>query len=377
MADGTGALPAPLRARLADVRDRHGELEARMADPAVAADGRLVAELAQEHAGVARVVEVADALADVEADLATADELADDADGEDRGAWAEEAGELRGRAQRLRRELRALLLPRDPDDDRGVVLEVRAAAGGDEAGLFAGELVEMYRRFAASRGWAVEDLERSAQGIGGVREAVLAVEGRGAYGVLKHESGVHRVQRVPVTESAGRIHTSTASVAVLPAAEEVDVDLRDEDLRIDVYRSSGPGGQSVNTTDSAVRVTHVPTGLVVTCQDEKSQHRNRDKALRILRSRLLDAERARADADRAEDRRAQVGSGDRSERIRTYNVPQQRVTDHRIGLTLHALDDVLAGGLDPVVDALLDAERDARLAALADGPGGPGRGQGA
>jgi peptide chain release factor 1 len=358
-----------LRARLADLADRHAELEARLADPAVLGDGRLVAELATEHAAVGDVVGVADELARVEDDLALARELAEADDDGDRAAWRAEAEALTERRTALEARLRLLLVPRDPDDARGVVLEVRAAAGGDEAGLFAGELVEMYRRYAGSRGWRVEELERSTQGIGGVREAVLGIDGAGAYGVLKHESGVHRVQRVPVTESAGRIHTSTASVAVLPAAEEVDVQLRDEDLRIDVYRSSGPGGQSVNTTDSAVRVVHLPTGVEVSVQDEKSQHRNRDKALRILRSRLLDAERARAAEDRADARRAQVGSGDRSERIRTYNVPQSRVTDHRIGLTLHALDDVLAGRLEPLVEALLDAERDARLQALADGSG--------
>jgi peptide chain release factor 1 len=338
-----------------------------MADPAVAGDGTRVAALATEHAALAAVLDVADELAAASEDLTSATELAEAAEGDERRAWRDEADLLASRVERLGERLRRLLVPRDPDDGRGVVLEVRAAAGGDEAGLFAGQLVEMYARHASARGWRVEELSRTESDIGGVKEAVLEIAGDGVYGELKHESGVHRVQRVPVTESSGRIHTSTASVAVLPAAEEVDVQLRDEDLRIDVFRSSGPGGQSVNTTDSAVRVTHEPTGLVVTCQDEKSQHRNRDKALRILRSRLLDAERARAADERADVRRAQVGTGDRSERIRTYNVPQSRVTDHRIGLTLHSLDDVLAGDLAPVVDALVDAERDARLAALAEG----------
>jgi peptide chain release factor 1 len=263
-------------------------------------------------------------------------------------------------------------VPTDPHDDRDVILEIRAAAGGDEAGLFAGELAEMYRRYAQSQGWQVEILSQSAQGIGGVKEAILEIAGRGAFAHLKHESGVHRVQRVPATESQGRIHTSTASVAVLPVAEEVDVDIDPADVRVDVYRSSGPGGQSVNTTDSAVRVTHVPTGLVVACQDEKSQHQNRDKAMRILRARLLQAEQERHAAERSAQRRGQIGTGDRSEKIRTYNVPQSRVTDHRIGFTTHALADVLDGRLDELVGALRRAEREALLADL-DGPAGGSR----
>ena len=356
-----------LRRRLDDLAARHAEVEAAMADPDVVGDGQRIAALATEHAQLAEVLAVADELGTATDDLAGARELAEAADGEERRAWRDEADELASRIERLEARLRRLLVPRDPDDGRGVVVEVRAAAGGDEAGLFAAELVEMYARYAASRGWRVEELSRTDSDIGGVKEAVLEIAGDGVFGELKHESGVHRVQRVPVTESQGRIHTSTASVAVLPAAEEVDVEVRDEDLRIDVFRSSGPGGQSVNTTDSAVRITHLPTGLVVSCQDEKSQHRNREKALRILRSRLLDVERERAAGERADERRAQVGTGDRSERIRTYNVPQSRLTDHRIGLTLHSLADVLAGDLGPVVGALVDAERDARLAALAEG----------
>lgn len=356
-----------LARRLDDLAARHAEVEAAMADPAVAADGQRVAALATEHSSLASVLTVADQLRDATTDLASVEELVEDAEGDERRAWRDEAATLAVRVERLGERLRRLLVPRDPDDGRGVVLEVRAAAGGDEAGLFAGELAAMYESYAGARGWRVEPLARTDSDIGGIKEAVLSIAGDGVFGELKHESGVHRVQRVPVTESAGRIHTSTASVAVLPAAEDVDVELRDEDLRIDVFRSSGPGGQSVNTTDSAVRITHEPTGLVVTCQDEKSQHRNRDKALRILRSRLLDAERERAAGERADARRAQVGTGDRSERIRTYNIPQSRVTDHRIGLTLHDVDGVLGGGLGPLVEALVDAERDRRLAALADG----------
>ena len=356
-----------LASRLEDLAARHEELEAALADPVVAADGRLVASLATEHSALSDVLGVADKLRAATVDLAGARELAEASDGDERRLWRDEADELEARVEGLGERLRRLLVPRDPDDGRGVVLEVRSAAGGDEAGLFAGELLEMYRRYASTRGWRVEELSRTTSDIGGVKEAVLEIAGENVYGDLKHESGVHRVQRVPATESQGRIHTSTASVAVLPAAEEVDVEVRDMDLRIDVFRSSGPGGQSVNTTDSAVRITHVPTGVVVTCQDEKSQHRNRDKAMRILRSRLLDATRAAAHEDRADARRAQVGTGDRSERIRTYNIPQSRVTDHRIGLTLHSLDVILGGDLAPLVEALTDAERDARLAALADG----------
>jgi peptide chain release factor 1 len=261
----------------------------------------------------------------------------------------------------LTQQVRRLLVPRDPDDDRDVILEVRPAAGGDEAGLFAGELLDMYLAFAARRGWTVKELSRTGQQVGGIKEAIVEVSGAGAFAFLKHESGVHRVQRVPATESQGRIHTSTASVAVLPVAEEVDVAIDPSELRIDVFRSSGPGGQSVNTTDSAVRITHLPSGVVVSCQDEKSQHQNKDKALRILRARLLESARSKAAESRADARRVQVGTGDRSEKIRTYNIPQSRVTDHRLGLSLHDPVRLLAGELEPLIDALRDAEMEARL----------------
>jgi peptide chain release factor 1 len=255
-------------------------------------------------------------------------------------------------AARATEELRKLLLPKDPLADRSAVVEVRAGTGGDEAGLFAGDLFRMYTRYAERRHWTVELMSVSEGEMGGYKEVVFAVHGKNAYGDLRFESGVHRVQRVPATESQGRIHTSAATVAVLPEAEEVDLEIRDEDLRIDVYRSSGPGGQSVNTTDSAVRVTHIPTGVVVTCQDEKSQLKNKVKALKVLRSRLLDARLAEQEAARARERRMQVGTGDRSAKIRTYNFPQGRVTDHRIGLTLYRLHEILEGDIQELIDAL-------------------------
>ncbi len=273
-----------------------------------------------------------------------------------------EIAELEAELERREAELRRRLAPRDPLDDKDAVLEVRAGTGGEEAALFAGELLRMYTRYAERRGWSVELIDVSGSDTGGVREAIAMVHGEGAFGVLRHESGVHRVQRVPETDSQGRIHTSAATVAVLPEAEEVDVEVDESDLKVDVFRSSGPGGQSVNTTDSAVRVTHLPSGLVVTCQDEKSQHKNKAKALKVLRSRLLDMRLAERQAERAADRKAQVGTGDRSAKIRTYNFPQGRVTDHRISLTLHRLDEILGGDLDELVDALSLAEQAERIA---------------
>lgn len=349
--------------RLAQLEDRFRDLEAQLADPEVAADPRRSVALAREHAGLADTVARYRAWRSAGDDLVVAREMAAEAEGEDRDTMLAEVAALTAQQAELETALLAALVPRDPNDDRDVILEVRAAAGGDEAGLFAGELQAMYQRYADRQGWRTRVLAVSAQGIGGVKEAIMEIVGAGAYAHLKHESGVHRVQRVPVTESQGRIHTSTASVAVLPAAEEVDLDLDPGDLRIDVFRSSGPGGQSVNTTDSAVRITHLPTGVVVACQDEKSQHQNRDKALRILRARLLQAEQERVADERSAARRGQIGTGDRSEKIRTYNFPQRRITDHRIGLTLHDLEGVLGGQLDGVVAALRQAEHETRLAA--------------
>ena len=273
--------------------------------------------------------------------------------------------DLKAKLPGLERDLMVLLLPKDEADDRNAILEVRAGTGGDEAALFAAELFRMYQRYAELRGWRCEPLQINDTGLGGYKEASTSITGRGVFARLKFESGVHRVQRVPVTESSGRIHTSAATVAVLPEAEEVDVRIENKDLRIDVYRSSGPGGQSVNTTDSAVRITHLPTGIVVTQQDEKSQHKNKAKAMKVLRARIYEQERQARDAERAQSRRNQIGSGDRSERIRTYNFPQGRVTDHRINLTLHKLDRILAGeALDELIDALIADDQASRLAEL-------------
>jgi len=358
-----------VRERLQDVLARRAELEALLADPAVHADQARYVRLAREHAAGEQLAAVARALIAAEDDLEAARELV--AVDEDAAVVAEVAA-LEARREELTRRVRLLLVPRDPDDDRDVILEVRPGAGGDEAGLFAGELLAMYLAYAARRGWSVRELARTPQAVGGIKEAIVEVSGPDAFATLKHESGVHRVQRVPATESQGRIHTSTASVAVLPVAEEVDVAIDPSDLRIDVFRSSGPGGQSVNTTDSAVRVTHLPSGVVVTCQDEKSQHQNKDRALRILRARLLEAARAEAAGARADARRVQIGTGDRSEKVRTYNLPQSRITDHRIGLSLHDPERVLGGDLDPLVDPLRDAELEARLALAGTDPTAPG-----
>ncbi len=352
--------------KLAAIEDQYDDLERMLADSEVTSDGQRFQEIAKRHAELGELVAVFREHREVTGDRDAAKEMVAESHGKDRDSMRAEVADLDGRLATLEDRLKVLLLPKDPNDDKDVIVEIRSAAGGDEAGLFAGELRDMYRRYADRQGWATATLSESAQGIGGVKETIFEVRGRGAYSRLKHESGVHRVQRVPATESQGRIHTSTASVAVLPAAEDVDVQVDTNDLRIDVFRSSGPGGQSVNTTDSAVRITHVPTGLVVSCQDEKSQHQNRDKAMRILRSRLLQAEQDRQAQARADTRKGQIGTGDRSEKIRTYNFPQTRVTDHRINLTVHDLDGVLGGGLDDIVDALGQAERAAKLAAATE-----------
>jgi peptide chain release factor 1 len=354
-----------LFARLDELERDYQHLTAELADPAVFSDRHRYAEAAKRHSDLSDVIATYHTYREVVGNAEAARELARDAGPDDQSAFRVEADELDQRAARLVEQLRMQLLPRDPHDDRNVIVEIRAGAGGDEAGLFAGELYRMYTRFAERSGWKVEQINVSEQGIGGLKEVVFQVTGQGAYSQLKHESGVHRVQRVPQTESGGRIHTSTASVAVMPEAEEVDVRIDSNDLRVDVYRSSGPGGQSVNTTDSAVRITHEPTGLVVSCQDEKSQLQNREKALRILRARLLQLEQERAARERAEVRMSQIGTGDRSEKIRTYNFPQSRVTDHRISLSVHNLSEVMDGALHELLAGLVGEEQRRRLEALA------------
>ncbi|HEX6308868.1 MAG TPA: peptide chain release factor 1 [Longimicrobiales bacterium] len=340
-------------ARIPSARQRYRDLTDRLADPAVLNDRDTLRKVAQEHSELTPLVEAADRLERVRAQLMEMRALIGAGEEPELVELAEaELGELEAEEERLEEELRRLLLPKDPLADRAAVVEIRAGTGGDEAGLFAADLYRMYSRFADHRGWSVELVDLSEGERGAYKEVVFIVRGRNAYGDLRHESGVHRVQRVPATESQGRIHTSAATVAVLPEAEDVDIEIRDEDIRVDVYRSSGPGGQSVNTTDSAVRITHIPTGVVVTCQDEKSQLKNKVRALKVLRSRLLDAKIAEQEAVRARERKTQVGTGDRSAKIRTYNFPQGRVTDHRIGLTLHRLHEILDGDLDELIGAL-------------------------
>jgi peptide chain release factor 1 len=339
--------------RLKTLEEQYRELERRLADPEVLRSVELYQKYRKEHAELAPLVAAYRRYRQVQKELAESQTLVKEEGDEDLKALArEEVQTLKEQAAALEEELRVLLLPKDPNDEKNVLLEIRAGTGGEEAGLFAADLFRMYTRLAERRGWKVEVLSHSATGIGGLKEIIAAISGDRVYSQLKYESGVHRVQRVPVTESQGRIHTSAVTVAVLPEAEEVDVAINPEELRVDVFRSSGPGGQSVNTTDSAVRVTHLPTGLVVTCQDEKSQHKNKAKALKVLRSRLLDLAQREQQDRIARERRSQVGTGDRSERIRTYNFPQGRVTDHRIGLTLYRLEAVLEGDLDELLQAL-------------------------
>jgi peptide chain release factor 1 len=351
--------------RIAAIEARRDELQAAMSRGDLAADQFV--RLSKDYAEIEPVAVAAGEVRRLRAELGVLAELADSEadDPELRAMAVQEADDIRARLPDAERALALSLLPRDAADERSAMLEIRAGTGGDEAALFAGDLFRMYQRYAEDRGWRVELISASAADLGGYKEVVASVTGAGVFARLKFESGVHRVQRVPVTESGGRIHTSAATVAVLPEAEEVDVQIDDKDLRIDVYRSSGPGGQSVNTTDSAVRITHLPSGLVVIQQDEKSQHKNKAKALKVLRTRLYEQERERLASARAGARKSMVGSGDRSERIRTYNFPQGRVTDHRINLTLHRLSEILEGpGLDELISALIAEDEAARLAQL-------------
>ncbi len=346
-----------MESRLRQALARAEEVAHSLADPDGARDPSQLRSLGREHARLAPIVKAAERLARLKDDLEQAREMAQEADPELVALARADLARLPSEIAALEAELYELLIPRDPHDDRDAIVEIRAGTGGDEAGLFAAELARMYTRYAERHGLSVEPISVSEGNLGGVKEAIFAVRGADAYGLLRRESGVHRVQRVPQTETQGRIHTSAATVAVLPEAEEVDVKIEPQELKIDVFRSSGPGGQSVNTTDSAVRITHLPTGVVVQQQDQKSQLQNKLKAMEVLRARLLDRIIADQEAARSRERRAMVGTGDRSAKIRTYNFAQSRVTDHRINLSVHNLDDVLNGHLDPLVDALRMASR--------------------
>lgn len=354
-----------IRTRLQQIQARFEEIALLLSQPEVMADQNQFRDLSVEYAQVEPLVRAWDAFQGNEQVIADASQMLADPDlrelAEEELAHAEQLGE------ELQQTLKMLLLPRDPDDDNNIFLEIRAGTGGDEAALFAGDLLRMYTRYAETRGWAVEILSANEGEHGGFKEAIARVAGRGAFSRLKFESGTHRVQRVPETESQGRIHTSACTVAILPEREDIEnVDIQDSDLRIDTFRASGAGGQHVNTTDSAIRITHLPTGIVVECQDERSQHKNKARALSLLSARLLEAEQNRQKAEQAESRKLQVGSGDRSQRIRTYNFPQGRVTEHRIGLTLYKLDDILSGNLDMVIDPLQQEHQAESLAALDD-----------
>ena len=350
-----------MREKLKELILRYEDLQAQLADPSVYADAGRLRDVNRELKDLAPVAEACRAYEQAAAAAAAAEDLLSDP--ELRELAQEERAAARAEMDRLREEIRVLLLPKDPNDQRSVILEVRSGVGGEEGALFAAAILRMYTMYAQRRGWRTEMLNLNETELGGIKECSVLIEGEGVWSRLKFESGVHRVQRVPVTESSGRIQTSAATVAVLPEAEEVDVAIDPKDLQIDTYRSSGAGGQHVNKTESAIRITHLPTGLVVECQDERSQYKNKDKAMRVLRSRLYDMERERQAAATAAERRSQVGSGDRSERIRTYNFPQGRVTDHRIGLTLYKIDAVMDGDLDELVDALVTADQAEKLKA--------------
>ncbi|MEW6770908.1 MAG: peptide chain release factor 1 [Bacillota bacterium] len=348
--------------KLARLEERYEELNKKIADPTVIGDYNRWREYVKVHAEIEPVVAVYREYKNTVQELEDTEALLrEEKDPELRELAIEELAALKEKKEALTERLKVLLLPKDPNDEKNVIIEIRAGTGGEEAALFAGDLLRMYLKYAERLGWRTEMLSSNPTDLGGFKEAIVLIEGRGAYSRLKFESGVHRVQRVPETEASGRIHTSAATVAVLPEAEEVDIAIDPKDLRIDVFCSTGPGGQSVNTTQSAVRITHLPTGIVVSCQDEKSQHKNRDKAMKVLRARLLDRAQQEQQEAIAQERRSQVGTGDRSERIRTYNFPQNRVTDHRVGLTLYRLGEVLEGDLDELITALAAQHQAERL----------------
>ncbi|MFB0506508.1 MAG: peptide chain release factor 1 [Thermodesulfobacteriota bacterium] len=337
---------------LEEVEQRFAELDRMLGDPEITKDQKTLHKIAKEHADLRKVVDLYRKLKRLEAEIEENRHLLSEEDEEIRKLAKEEINYLAQERERVERELKNSLIPKDPTDEKNILLEIRAGTGGNEAGLFAADMFRMYGKFAEINGWRVDILSRNFTGVGGFKEIIALIEGHGVYSKLKFESGVHRVQRIPETESQGRIHTSAVTVAVLPEAEEIEVEIDPDDLRVDVFRSSGPGGQSVNTTDSAVRITHIPTGVVVTCQDEKSQHKNKAKAMKVLRAKLLDKLEREQRKEISEKRRSLVGSGDRSERIRTYNFPQGRVTDHRIGLTLYKLEEIMEGHLQELIGSL-------------------------
>jgi len=349
--------------RLVQLEDELDAVEVQLGDPAVVTDRERFADLGRRHSVLSAIVAAGRSWRSADKELELAKEMYNESSGAERDEWREMVAAVDKELAASAEQFRYLLLPRDPNDDKNVILEIRGAEGGEEANLFARELFEMYSNYAATQSWKIEVLGSSRSDLGGLSDIAVVIKGNGAWSRLKHEGGPHRVQRVPVTESQGRVHTSSATVSVLPEAEEVDVQIDPNDLEIDVYRASGPGGQSVNTTDSAVRITHKPTGLVVSMQDEKSQLQNKDKALRVLRARLLKARQDEQAAEQSEARKGQIGGGGRSEKIRTYNFKENRMTDHRIGLTLYKLDKILAGDLDEVVDSLLHDERQRQLSA--------------
>ena len=350
--------------KLEQIKARYLEVQKQAADPSIVKDQKRYKELMQEYTNLGAIVGEYDKYQKIDGEISAAHEMLEEtSDQEMRKLAQDEIKELEQKKEEVQQRLRMLLVPSDPLDGKNIIMEIRAGTGGGEAALFAADLFRMYSKYAEDKNWRLEILSSHGTGIGGFKEIIFSISGKSVYADLRYESGVHRVQRVPVTEAGGRIHTSAVTVAVLPEAEETDIELNPEDLRFDVYRSSGPGGQSVNTTDSAVRITHVPTGLVVTCQDEKSQHKNKAKALRVLRARLYELEEQKRQAERAEVRRNQVGSGDRSERIRTYNFPQNRITDHRINLTLYKLDSVIEGNITQIVDSLKLTAREQYLKA--------------